>query len=85
MSVNNDLFRASISAYCAEIGRDPLLVQGAGGNVSWKANDTLWIKASGTWLADAMVKDMREASKGMPQIGMLRRLEIFLGGSKLTK
>ncbi len=37
----------------AELGSDPMLVQGAGGNVSWKAGDTLWIKASGTWLADA--------------------------------
>lgn len=34
-------------------GRDPLLVQGAGGNVSWKDGDTLWIKASGTSLAHA--------------------------------
>lgn len=37
----------------ADIGRDPTLVQGAGGNVSIKLGDTLWIKASGTWLADA--------------------------------
>jgi rhamnose utilization protein RhaD (predicted bifunctional aldolase and dehydrogenase) len=28
-------------------------VQGAGGNVSWKDNNALWIKASGTRLADA--------------------------------
>jgi rhamnose utilization protein RhaD (predicted bifunctional aldolase and dehydrogenase) len=33
-------------------------VQGAGGNVSWKDGDTLWIKASGTWLADAARKDI---------------------------
>lgn len=39
--------------YCAEIGADPFLVQGAGGNVSWKEDSTLWIKASGTWLANA--------------------------------
>lgn len=39
--------------YCDQIGRDPLLVQGAGGNVSWKDGDTLWVKASGTWLAAA--------------------------------
>ena len=40
------------------IGADPLLVQGAGGNVSWKEGDTLWVKASGTWLAEAAEKDI---------------------------
>lgn len=34
-------------------GEDRLLVQGVGGNVSWKDADTLWIKASGTSLRDA--------------------------------
>lgn len=42
-----------VSAFCARIGADPLLVQGAGGNASWKENSTLWIKASGAWLANA--------------------------------
>jgi rhamnose utilization protein RhaD (predicted bifunctional aldolase and dehydrogenase) len=50
--------RDEVIAYCAEVGADPLLVQGAGGNVSWKDGDTLWIKASGTWLADAARKDI---------------------------
>lgn len=45
--------RTSIINYCAAIGADPMLVQGAGGNVSWKSGDTLWVKASGTRLADA--------------------------------
>jgi rhamnose utilization protein RhaD (predicted bifunctional aldolase and dehydrogenase) len=35
-----------------------MLVQGAGGNVSWKDGETLWIKASGTWLSDAARKDI---------------------------
>lgn len=48
MGVRND-----IEKYCSKIGGNPLLVQGAGGNVSWKDHDTLWVKASGTWLADA--------------------------------
>jgi rhamnose utilization protein RhaD (predicted bifunctional aldolase and dehydrogenase) len=47
-----------VSDFCARIGADPLLVQGAGGNVSWKTEDTLWIKASGTWLKDARAKDI---------------------------
>jgi rhamnose utilization protein RhaD (predicted bifunctional aldolase and dehydrogenase) len=42
-----------VKAYCTKIGADPLLVQGPGGNVSWKDGDVLWIKASGTWLAHA--------------------------------
>ncbi len=47
-----------IKQYCARIGADPLLVQGAGGNASWKDGNTLWVKASGTWLADAEKKDI---------------------------
>jgi rhamnose utilization protein RhaD (predicted bifunctional aldolase and dehydrogenase) len=40
----------------AHIGRDPLLVQAAGGNTSLKQDDLMWIKASGTWLKDAIDK-----------------------------
>lgn len=50
--------RQAINEYCARIGADPMLVQGAGGNVSWKDGAILWIKASGTWLADAAIKDI---------------------------
>ena len=42
----------------AAIGGDPLLVQGAGGNVSIKTGGIMWIKASGTWLADALTSDI---------------------------
>jgi rhamnose utilization protein RhaD (predicted bifunctional aldolase and dehydrogenase) len=34
------------------------MVQGAGGNVSWKDGEVLWIKASGAWLADAETRDI---------------------------
>jgi rhamnose utilization protein RhaD (predicted bifunctional aldolase and dehydrogenase) len=37
----------------AQLGQDPLRVQGPGGNTSIKIGDVLWIKASGTELADA--------------------------------
>jgi rhamnose utilization protein RhaD (predicted bifunctional aldolase and dehydrogenase) len=47
-----------ISIFCSEIGKNKLLVQGAGGNVSWKCNDVLSIKASGTWLSDALHQDI---------------------------
>src|SRR5262249_33605770 len=39
-------------------GNDMLLVQGAGGNSSVKDGDVLWVKASGTWLADAETSDI---------------------------
>jgi len=44
--------------YCLKVGKDPLLTQGAGGNISWKDNGTLWIKASGSWLSDAPKKNI---------------------------
>ncbi len=42
----------------ARVGKNILLVQGAGGNSSVKHGDVLWVKASGTWLADAEDKDI---------------------------
>ncbi|MGY4226291.1 rhamnose utilization protein RhaD (predicted bifunctional aldolase and dehydrogenase) [Bradyrhizobium sp. USDA 4503] len=42
----------------ARVGRNILLVQGAGGNSSVKDGDVLWVKASGTWLADAEDKEI---------------------------
>lgn len=50
--------RAQINDYCARIAQNPLLVQGAGGNVSWKEGEVLWVKASGTWLRDANTQDI---------------------------
>jgi rhamnose utilization protein RhaD (predicted bifunctional aldolase and dehydrogenase) len=47
-----------ISTFCSEIGRDNLLVQGPGGNVSWKNKNILNVKASGTWLSDALDQDI---------------------------
>lgn len=43
---------------CKEISLDRNLVQGAGGNCSWKNNDKMFVKASGTWLKDADKKDI---------------------------
>ncbi len=42
----------------ARVGADPLLVQAAGGNTSLKADGVMWIKASGTWLRDAVSRDI---------------------------
>jgi|UPI00048A776B rhamnose utilization protein RhaD (predicted bifunctional aldolase and dehydrogenase) len=50
--------REEISNYCFKLGQNILLVQGAGGNVSWKEDGVLWVKASGTWLSDALNQDI---------------------------
>lgn len=49
-----DAFRA----LSAKLGQDPLCVQGPGGNTSIKDGDVMWIKASGTELAEAEVRDI---------------------------
>jgi rhamnose utilization protein RhaD (predicted bifunctional aldolase and dehydrogenase) len=49
---------AALRAVSARFGADPLLVQGPGGNTSVKAADVMWIKASGTVLADAEARDI---------------------------
>ena len=36
------------------LGADPSRTQGAGGNTSIKRDGAMWIKASGTWLAEAL-------------------------------
>ena len=50
---SQDNKKLSIRKYCERIGSNPLFVQGAGGNISWKEGDVLWVKASGMWLIDA--------------------------------
>ena len=37
----------------SKVGTNRMLVQGAGGNVSLKANSVLWVKASGKWMSSA--------------------------------
>ncbi|MFZ2753134.1 MAG: class II aldolase/adducin family protein, partial [Lysobacteraceae bacterium] len=42
----------------AKIGGNAHLVQGGGGNTSFKRDDDFWVKASGTWLAEAETRDI---------------------------
>jgi rhamnose utilization protein RhaD (predicted bifunctional aldolase and dehydrogenase) len=49
---------AELARLSALLGRDPEQVQAAGGNTSWKEAGTLWVKASGLWLADALERDI---------------------------
>lgn len=77
-----------ISQFCTRIGLDSTLVQGAGGNISWKENNILWIKASGTRLADAEEKQIfvpvdLTAIKGAMGSGDFDTKPIVLGGSIL--
>lgn len=48
----------ALVARSAALGRDPLLVQAAGGNTSVKDGGRMWIKASGTRLAEAEDRDI---------------------------
>ena len=48
----------SFRALSARLGQDPLQVQGPGGNTSIKFDQVMWIKASGTKLADASQDDI---------------------------
>ena len=52
----DDLLSPAFRALAAQLGQDPLRVQGPGGNTSIKSGNVMWIKASGTELADAETK-----------------------------
>jgi rhamnose utilization protein RhaD (predicted bifunctional aldolase and dehydrogenase) len=49
---------APLRALSAKLGQNLDLVQAGGGNTSLKDNGTLWVKASGKWLARAMEEEM---------------------------
>ncbi len=55
--IYDDEFNA-LRELSATLGADPLRTQGAGGNTSIKKDGVMWIKASGTWLADALAQDI---------------------------
>src|SRR3954463_15817326 len=42
----------------ARLGRDPLVIQGPGGNISLKCDGVMWVKASGTWMAEAVERSI---------------------------
>lgn len=53
-----EIMREAINELSARVGADTSLVQGAGGNISWKDGSILHVKASGTWLAEAGCRDI---------------------------
>ncbi|MBB6465656.1 rhamnose utilization protein RhaD (predicted bifunctional aldolase and dehydrogenase) [Aminobacter lissarensis] len=64
-----------LKAVSARIGGDPLLTQGAGGNTSLKVGGTLWIKASGTWLAHALERDIMVPVEMAPLIAAVEAID----------
>jgi rhamnose utilization protein RhaD (predicted bifunctional aldolase and dehydrogenase) len=49
----HDFLTDDFRSFSAALGQNPLRVQGPGGNTSIKSGNVMWIKASGTELADA--------------------------------
>jgi rhamnose utilization protein RhaD (predicted bifunctional aldolase and dehydrogenase) len=49
---------AHLKEFSALLAQDINQVQAAGGNISLKTSDRLWIKASGKWLADAVLEEI---------------------------
>jgi rhamnose utilization protein RhaD (predicted bifunctional aldolase and dehydrogenase) len=47
-----------LDIYSAQIGKNNLMVQGPGGNTSFKNDNFMWVKASGTRLSDAIEKEI---------------------------
>ncbi|MFE0016035.1 class II aldolase/adducin family protein [Mesorhizobium sp. NPDC059054] len=66
---------AALKTLSADIGNDPLLTQGAGGNTSLKVDGTLWIKASGTWLAHATERDIMVPVEMAPLVAAVEAVD----------
>lgn len=63
---------AALKRLSAELGRDPTRTQAAGGNTSLKHQGILWVKASGTWLAEAEERDIFVPVRIPPLLEALR-------------
>ena len=62
----------ALRRYSARLGRDASVVQGPGGNTSLKRDGVLWVKASGTWLAQAETRDIFVPVALEPMLAALR-------------
>lgn len=58
INTQQDLLTHEFRELSARLGSDPLQVQGPGGNTSIKGADVMWIKASGTELANAASQEI---------------------------
>ncbi len=70
MTANHDELLA-LRRLSARIGQDPALVQAAGGNTSIKQDGILWIKASGTWLSQALERNIMVPVRLKPLLSAL--------------
>lgn len=61
----------ALRSLSARIGKDPALVQAAGGNTSIKQDGILWIKASGTWLSQALERNIMVPVRLKPLLSAL--------------
>ena len=57
-SIADDSEFHALRDFSAALGKDPKRTQAAGGNTSIKRDGVMWIKASGTWLAHALERDI---------------------------
>jgi len=58
MTRADDSEMGELLALAARLGRDPLAIQGPGGNISLKRDGVMWVKASGTWMVEAMERSI---------------------------
>jgi rhamnose utilization protein RhaD (predicted bifunctional aldolase and dehydrogenase) len=58
MTRADDSEMGDLLALAARLGRDPLAIQGPGGNISLKRDGVMWVKASGTWMVEAMERSI---------------------------
>lgn len=80
-----------LATLSARVGADPLLIQAAGGNMSIKADGVMWIKASGTLLADALTRnvfvpvDLPAMRAGLddPAVNADQPAQFLIGGADL--
>ena len=69
----------------SKLGKNHMLVQGAGGNTSIKQNNKMWIKASGTWLSKSIEENIFvEVNLGRIRKNILLNKDIPLETSNKT-
>ncbi|MBO0902447.1 class II aldolase/adducin family protein [Jiella sonneratiae] len=68
----NQAFLGPLARLSRRLGTDIERTQGAGGNTSLKAEGILWVKASGTWLAEAESRAIFVPVRTDPLLAALR-------------
>jgi rhamnose utilization protein RhaD (predicted bifunctional aldolase and dehydrogenase) len=66
----------ALKEFSARLGSDIARTQGAGGNTSVKIDGVMWVKASGTWLAQALEREIFVPVAVAPLVAALREGDI---------